>query len=124
MEKTGVLLAISSLPSHFGIGDLGKNAYKFVDILKQANIKIWQVLPLTPLGYGNSPYQSSSSFAGDEIYIAIDSLVEIGLLGESDIKYCNADSDKVDYEAVRLHKDKLLQKAFENFISKIKDIKC
>lgn len=115
MEKTGVLLAISSLPSHFGIGDLGKNAYKFVDILKKANIKIWQVLPLTPLGYGNSPYQSSSSFAGDEIYIAIDSLVEIGLLDESDIKYCNADLDKVDYEVVRLHKDKLLQKAFKNF---------
>ncbi|AXH30718.1 MULTISPECIES: 4-alpha-glucanotransferase [Francisella] len=115
MKKTGLLLAISSLPSQFGIGDLGKTAYEFVDILKQANIKIWQVLPLTPLGYGNSPYQSSSSFAGDEIYIAIDKLVEIELLDTVSLKDFNSNTDVVKYDIVRDYKSQLLQQAFENF---------
>lgn len=68
MKKAGLLLDISSLPSQFGIGDLGESTYEFVDIFKQTDTKIWQVLLLTPLGFGNSPHQSSSSFAGDEIY--------------------------------------------------------
>jgi len=115
MKKIGVLLAISSLPSDFGIGDLGANAYEFIDILKQSKVSVWQVLPLTPLGFGNSPYQSSSSFAGDEIYIAIDKLVEKGLLNDNDIETFNKDSISVDYENVRAHKNKLLEKAFKNF---------
>ena len=115
MKKAGVLLAISSLPSNFGIGDLGAKAYEFVDILKSSKISVWQVLPLTPLGFGNSPYQSSSSFAGDEIYIAIDKLVEQGLLNNKDIEIFNQDCISVDYENVRNHKNKLLEKAFENF---------
>lgn len=86
MTKAGLLLAISSLPSRFGIGDLGKSAYEFVDILKQAGTRIWQVLPLTPLGFGNSPYQSSSSFAGDEIYISLEKLADYGLLEEASLK--------------------------------------
>ncbi|MEY8767760.1 4-alpha-glucanotransferase [Francisella philomiragia] len=117
MKKSGLLLAISSLPSQFGIGDLGKSAYEFVDIIKQANIKIWQVLPLTPLGYGNSPYQSSSSFAGDEIYISLEKLADYGLLEELSLKSLNVNSDKVEYELVRNFKDKYLEEAFSNFQS-------
>ncbi|MFC4892008.1 4-alpha-glucanotransferase [Pseudofrancisella aestuarii] len=115
MRKAGVLLAISSLPSDFGIGDLGKRAYEFVDILKEMKVKIWQVLPLTPLGFGNSPYQSSSSFAGDEIYIGIDQLIKEGLLNSSDIEKFNIDLDKVEYDLVREHKNALYKKAFSNF---------
>ncbi|AEB28335.1 4-alpha-glucanotransferase [Francisella hispaniensis] len=117
MRKAGLLLAISSLPSQFGIGDLGKSAYEFVDIIKQANTKIWQVLPLTPLGFGNSPYQSSSSFAGDEIYISLEKLADYGLLEESSLKKLNVNSDKVEYELVRNFKDKYLEEAFSNFQS-------
>lgn len=117
MKKSGLLLAISSLPSQFGIGDLGKSAYEFVDIIKQANTKIWQVLPLTPLGFGNSPYQSSSSFAGDEIYISLEKLADYGLLEESSLKSLNVNSDKVEYELVRNFKDKYLEEAFSNFQS-------
>lgn len=117
MKKSGLLLAISSLPSQFGIGDLGKSAYEFIDIIKQANTKIWQVLPLTPLGFGNSPYQSSSSFAGDEIYISLEKLVDYGLLEKSSLKSLNVNSDKVKYELVRNFKDKYLEEAFSNFQS-------
>ena len=117
MKKAGVLLAISSLPSSFGIGDLGCNAFKFVDILTKMHIKIWQVLPITPLGYGNSPYQSSSSFAGDEIYIGLDKLVDDGLLESGDIQNFNEDLDYVEYEAVREYKAELFQKAFAKFIT-------
>ncbi|MBK2267874.1 4-alpha-glucanotransferase [Francisella philomiragia] len=117
MKKSGLLLAISSLPSQFGIGDLGENAYEFINILKQKNINIWQVLPLTPLGYGNSPYQASSSFAGDEIYISLEKLVDYGLLEKSSLKNLNANFDKVEYELVRDFKDEYLEKAFSNFQS-------
>lgn len=117
MKKAGVLLAISSLPSSFGIGDLGCNAFKFIDILTTMNVKIWQVLPITPLGYGNSPYQSSSSFAGDEIYIGIDKLVDDGLLYSDDVKNFNQELSYVEYEAVREYKSQLFKKAFANFLN-------
>ena len=66
MRSSGILMALSSLPSDQGIGDLYESAYEFIDILKEANVKIWQLLPLNPVGYGNSPYQPYSSYAGDE----------------------------------------------------------
>ena len=115
MKKAGILLAVSSLPSQHGIGDLGKSAYEFVDVLKQKNINIWQVLPLTPLGYGNSPYQARSSFAGDEIYISLEKLAGYGLLEKSTLENLNANSDNVEYELVRDFKDKYLEQAFSNF---------
>lgn len=115
MKTKGILLAVSSLPSQYGIGDLGSNAYKFVDILAKNKTQIWQVLPLTSLGYGNSPYQSSSSFAGDKIYICLNKLVEYGLLTTESLSNFNPDDCSVDYDAVRIHKDKFLSKAFEKF---------
>ena len=69
MRRAGILTAISSLPSNYGIGDLGKEAYEFIDILVESGFKVWQILPINPVGYGNSPYQPYSSYAGDDIYI-------------------------------------------------------
>lgn len=79
-EKGWHAYAVASLPGRHGIGDFGKESYNFVDLLKEAKAAIWQMLPLNPLGYGNSPYQPYSSCAGDELYINLDKLCEEGLL--------------------------------------------
>ena len=80
MRQTGILMPVSSLPSRTGIGELGSSAYQWIDMMKENGIKIWQILPLNPVGYGNSPYQPYSSYAGDELYISLDILKEEGLL--------------------------------------------
>jgi 4-alpha-glucanotransferase len=113
MRDTGLLLAVSSLPSMHGIGDFGKQAFRFLDDCNDTGIKIWQILPLNPLGYGNSPYQPYSSKAMDELYISLDGLREQGLISKP--KKFNENSDKVDYESVRKFKNKYLSEAFENF---------
>ena len=105
----GVLLAVSSLPSNYGIGDFGKEAYRFIDDLKKGNFKIWQILPLNPLGYGNSPYQPYSSKAMDPLYISLDLLKEDGLLTRLDT--FNPNADRVDYQGARAFKDKKLERA-------------
>ncbi|MCC2625118.1 MAG: malQ [Burkholderiales bacterium] len=113
--KCGSLMPISALPSDYGIGDFGDGAYQFVDILSSMGMKIWQVLPLNPLGFGNSPYQAYSSFAGDEIYISPDRLVAAGLLDRHDIKPFNAKYKLVEYIKVRKNKRPLLLSAFKKF---------
>lgn len=112
----GVLLAVSSLPSKYGIGDFGKEAYRFIDDLKKGNFKIWQILPLNPLGYGNSPYQPYSSKAMDPLYISLDLLKEDGLLTKLDT--FNPNADRVDYQGARAFKDKKLERAYQNFKEK------
>ena len=72
MRKSGILMHISSLPSPYGIGTMGKSAYEFVDFLKSAGQAYWQILPLSPTGYGNSPYQSFSTYAGSPYLIDLD----------------------------------------------------
>ena len=79
MRKSGVLLPISSLPGKYGIGSFSKESYAFVDFLVKANQKIWQILPLGPTGYGDSPYQSFSTFAGNPYFIDLDELVKEGI---------------------------------------------
>ena len=111
MKTNGILMAISSLPGDFGIGDFGENAYKFVDYLKKANIKIWQILPLNPTGYGNSPYQSICGHAIDSIYIDLYELEKEGLI--ENLKPFNKNKKLVDYPAVRAHKEKYLKEAFK-----------
>ncbi len=111
---SGVLNAISSLPSSYGIGSFGINAYKFVDFLYEARQRFWQILPLNPLGEGNSPYKSSSSFAGEILYIDLEFLVRDGLLCEDDIQECSFDKN-VDYDLVRKFKLPLLKKAVKSF---------
>ncbi len=111
---SGVLLAVSSLPSNYGIGDFGTNAYKFVDFLKQGHQHFWQILPLNPLGEGNSPYKSISCFAGEILYIDLNDLVQKGILNADDIPP-HTFAPKTDYDAVRAYKLPLLKKAAQNF---------
>lgn len=85
-RKAGILLPISSLPSRYGIGCFDEAAYKFVDWLQAAGQHYWQILPLVPTSYGDSPYQSFSTFAGNPYFISLDKLVEAGLLTEKEIK--------------------------------------
>ena len=114
MRKSGILMHISSLPSEYGIGKMGKSAYDFVDFLVKAGVKCWQILPLSPTSYGDSPYQSFSSFAGNPYYIDLEYLIEEGLLKEEEI--CSADfgarADDIDYAAVFLNRFQVLRMAF------------
>ncbi len=116
-RASGVLLHISSLPSHYGIGTFGKEAYRFVDFLEAAGQKYWQVLPMNPTDFGDSPYQSSSAFAGNPYFIDLDFLVKDGLLTPEDCK-CDwgAEPEKVNFDAIRSHRMTVLRKAFESFI--------
>jgi 4-alpha-glucanotransferase len=112
-RRSGILLHITSLPSRFGIGDLGPGAHRFADFLKQAEQKVWQILPLNPITVGNSPYFSPSAFAGNILLISPEKMVEDGWLQPLDIELPHAFSnEKVDYEEVRKLKHYLLKKAF------------
>lgn len=108
----GVLMPLSSLPGTMGIGDLGKDAYLWVDSLKTSGARLWQMLPLNPVGYGNSPYQTYSAFAGDEIYISIERLYES--LNLEFVEH-HVEANSVDYDTVRTLKNLYLRKAFEHF---------
>ncbi|HPR33245.1 MAG TPA: 4-alpha-glucanotransferase [Prolixibacteraceae bacterium] len=115
-RKSGILLHISSLPGPYGIGDLGNEAYRWIDYLSEAGIKIWQILPLGPIGPGNSPYQAYSAYAGDPLYIAPDRLLEWGLLANNDLKALpRFPGNSVDFEAVRAWKKELFRKARSHF---------
>lgn len=115
MKKTGILMPVSSLPSKTGAGELGKEAYKFLQILKKNGIKIWQILPLNPAGYGNSPYQPYSSFAGDDLYISLEELFENGFIKEKPDTYREKEKT-VDFEAVRKFRDPYLREAYTSFV--------
>ena len=88
-RANGVLMHISSLPGDFGIGTFGKNAYQFVDFLKESSQTYWQILPIGPTSYGDSPYQSFSTFAGNPYFIDLQMLAEQGLLNKSDFENIN-----------------------------------
>lgn len=118
-RKSGVLLHPTSLPSVYGIGDFGAEARHFVDTLEEAGQSLWQILPLVPIGYGNSPYQSTSAFAGNILLISPDEMVEMGLLTEEDLgEIPTFDKERVDYDAVKAYKLPLLHKAYETFCAK------
>ena len=115
MRKSGILLAVSSIPSKYGIGTFSKEAYEFVDFLEKAGQKLWQILPLGPTGYGDSPYQSFSTFAGNPYYIDLEEFIEKGYLTEEECENSDfADGAYVDYEKIFFTKFKLLRKAFDN----------
>lgn len=116
-RSSGILLHPTSLPGKYGIGSLGKEAYKFVDFLKKSNQKLWQIFPLGPTGYGDSPYQCFSSFAGNPYLIDFDLLIEQNLLTEEDLKDVNfgGNEEYIDYGAIYNQKYPLLRKAYENF---------
>ncbi len=123
MKQAGVLMSISSLPSKYGVGDLGPAAYQFVDMLKHAHVHVWQILPFNRLGYGNSPYQTYSSIAGDELFISLDLMVQDGLLSNSDLTYFNEASTHVDYDGVRHFKETYFKQAFKQFKSSFSQFK-
>lgn len=114
MRKAGVLLPLYSLPSKYGIGCMSKEAYHFIDLLSECGQKLWQILPVGPISYGDSPYQSTSTFAGNYMYIDLEKLVEEGLVSLEDCEICidKDDPSKVNYERIRVTKQLVLRKAY------------
>lgn len=118
-RASGLLLHPTSLPSRFGIGDLGQAAYDLVDFLVASRQSLWQVLPLGPTGYGDSPYQCFSAFAGNPMLISLEALVKDGLLSESELaKVPEFSPDRVDYGPVIDFKSRLLWQAFDHVVKK------
>lgn len=117
MRSSGILMPIFSLPSPYGIGTLGAEGYRFVDFLKKAKQSYWQILPLGPTSYGDSPYQSFSSFAGNHYFIDIDLLINEGLLTKSEAEGSDFGNNnfKIDYEKLYFGRLPLLKKAFDRF---------
>lgn len=118
MERaSGVLLPIFSLPSKYGIGCFSKEAYQFIDRLKAAGQSYWQILPLGPTGYGDSPYQSFSTFAGNPYFIDLETLTGEGLLTAQECEYVceRIREDKIDYEKIYKIRFQILEKAFSRF---------
>src|SRR5690242_20320285 len=115
-RASGLLLHVTSLPSPYGIGDLGSSAFSWVDRLHDAGQGWWQALPLGPTGYGNSPYQCLSSFAGNGLLISPELLIEDGLLtaDECDEPF---DSTRIDYGVVNSFKHRLLATAWVRFLT-------
>ncbi|MEI2608647.1 MAG: 4-alpha-glucanotransferase [Candidatus Promineifilaceae bacterium] len=115
-RAAGVLLHPTSFPSRYGIGDLGDAAYNFVDFLLQSKQSLWQILPLGPTGYGDSPYQSFSAFAGNPLLISPDRLVAQGYLPDTAVaEVPNFPADKVDFGWVIGYKNELFRQAFDHF---------
>ena len=128
MERSsGILMPMSSLPSPYGIGTMGKEAYKFVDFLKAAGQKYWQILPLGPTSYGDSPYASPSTYAGNPYFIDPDMLIKDGLLKKSDVARINWGEDPryVDYGKIYENRFSMLRKAYaagkEKFAGEVSD---
>nr|WP_317328606.1 4-alpha-glucanotransferase [Ruthenibacterium lactatiformans] len=117
MRESGILMPVASVPGPFGIGTLGKGAYDFVDFLVRAGQHVWQILPLSPTGFGDSPYQSCSAFAGNPYFIDFEPLCRRGLLKKQEyagISFGRAPC-AVDYDAVRETHFAVLRRAFARF---------
>ena len=114
-RESGILLPITSLPSPYGIGCFSKEAYQFIDQLKQAGQSYWQILPLGPTSYGDSPYQSFSTFAGNPYFISLEDLIEEGVLTkeECDEADFGKKADSIDYAKIYKARFPLLRKAYE-----------
>lgn len=117
MRQSGILMHLTSLPGPYGVGTMGKSAFDFVDFLKAAGQTCWQILPLNPTGYGDSPYQSCSTFAGNPYLIDLDALVEAGLLTreELDARHWCETEDRVDFGNLYVVKYEVLRLAFSRF---------
>lgn len=117
MRESGILMHITSLPGPYGIGTMGKQAYQFIDFLKKAGQSCWQILPLTPTGYGDSPYQSCSTFAGNHYLIDLELLVEDGLLKEEELAPIrwNVRDEKADFGLLYQNRLNVLRLAYARF---------
>ena len=120
MRESGILFPISSLPSRYGIGCISRDAYDFVDFLKKSGQGFWQILPVGPTGFGDSPYQPFSAFAGNPYFICLETLIEEGLLtrDECDAVHFGSDETRVDYGALYQGRYPLLKKAYDRFVEK------
>ena len=117
MRKSGILMHITSLPGPYGIGTMGKSALDFVDFLKSAKQSLWQILPLTPTGFGDSPYQSCSAYAGNHYLIDLDILIAEGLLTQEEVSavhWCDSD-EKADFGILYNERLTILKKAYARF---------
>jgi len=115
-RSAGILLHPTSLPGRFGIGEIGPEAHRWLAHLNSMSQRLWQVLPLGPTGYGDSPYQTLSTFAGNTMLISFDSLRNEGLLREEDLKdFPLFPEDRVDYGPVLLARSKILDKVAKSF---------
>ena len=114
MRESGILMHISSLSGPYGIGTMGKHAFAFVDFLEEAGQRCWQILPLNPTGFGDSPYQSCSTFAGNPYLIDLDLLADAGLLDRQElesVQWCSSD-EKVDFGLLYKHRLRILRQAY------------
>ena len=116
MRKSGVLLPVTCLPSKYGIGCFSKSAYDFVDFLEKSHQSYWQILPLGHTGYGDSPYQAFSAFAGNPYMVSLEKLTDEGLLSkeECDKAYFGSDIHYIDYAAIYSARFDLLRKAYKS----------
>jgi len=122
LRQAGILMAVSSLPSSYGIGCFSKEAYRFLEFCKKSGHKSWQMLPLGPTGYGDSPYQTFSSFAFSPYYIDLEELIDLGLLTKEECNQCDfGNGEKVDYGKLYLYRFPLLKKAHSRFINEEHD---
>lgn len=121
MRESGILFPIFSVPSKFGIGSFSKEAYEFADFLEKSGQGFWQILPIGPTGFGDSPYQNVSAFAGNPYFISLETLIEDGLLTWDEVNTYNFGSDetKVDYGAIYESRREILKKAYDRFADKL-----
>ena len=121
MRESGILFPIFSVPSKFGIGSFSKEAYEFADFLEKSGQGFWQILPIGPTGFGDSPYQNVSAFAGNPYFISLETLIEDGLLTWDEVNAYNFGSDetKVDYGAIYESRREILKKAYDRFADKL-----
>ena len=119
-RESGILMPLSSLPGGYGIGSLGAPARRFVDFMVRAGQAVWQILPVGPTGYGDSPYQSCSAFAGNPYLIDLDLLAADGLLSRADYAFIDwgADPERVDYGLLYQKRLPVLRKAYQNFLAR------
>ncbi len=116
LRNSGILLHIATLPGDYGIGSFGRQAYAFADFLKSSGQRFWQILPLVPTGYGDSPYQSCCSYAGNEYFIDLDTLTGRGLLTAEETASAATETDsRIDYARLFFERSALLKKAFSRF---------
>ena len=120
-RMSGVLLHVTSLPSYGGVGDFGPAAYEFVDFLAASKQRLWQVLPLSPTGYGSSPYSALSAFAGNPALISLERLVSDGWIDGERIKGLPGHDGPADFEAAATKKIPLIEEAAANFLDRAPD---
>lgn len=118
-RMSGILMHPTSLPSPYGIGDLGKDAYEFIDFLEMSGQHLWQILPLTHTGFGDSPYQSFSAFAGQPLLISPDHLADLGLLESFELQNCPVTDEKqIDYGVIIPWKQLIFRLAYDRFLTR------